>query len=195
MIKILKYIGIIMLGTICLTCKKKTSIQVHVFNPALDEYVPNATVVLVEKTGDGGGGLFGGADAKCKEIATATSDANGNCYFEKEKLKRSNGYDYFCVVKESWGISQGYSCANHTSGFIDKGKANDIIVTDQSKAYLQVQYNNLLNPSQSGDSLIVSLTTIEYPNPKGGVVYGGGGGSELFLITVATVSPLLQFSL
>ena len=38
------------------TCKRKTTITIRVFNPALDEYVANAKVVLIERKGEGSGG-------------------------------------------------------------------------------------------------------------------------------------------
>ena len=159
------------------TCKRKTTITIKVFNPALDEYVANAKVVLIERKGEGIGGFLVPA-ASCKEVAEATTDANGYCSFDKERLKISSNRTYFCSIKESWGKTQFYTCAGRTSGFIDVGKTQDIIVSDEADGNLQVQYNNLLNPSVSGDSVIVSLSTIEYPNPKGtgsSVVQGGGG--------------------
>ena len=156
------------------TCKRKTTITIKVFNPALDEYVANAKVVLIERKGEGSGGFLVPA-ASCKEVAEATTDANGYCSFDKERLKINSNRTYFCSIKESWGKIQFYTCAGRTSGFIDVGKTQDIIVSDEADGNLQVQYNNALSPSISGDSLIVWLRTIEYPNPKGGVIQGGGG--------------------
>jgi len=169
-----KYILLLLCVVVFNTCKKKTSIRVRLFNPALNEYVANAKIVLIERKGVGGGGFFGGG-ASCKEIAEATTDRNGECFFDKEKLRTSENYFYFCSVKESWGVSQYYTCAGRTSGFIDVGKNQDIIASDDGEGYFQVQYNNLLNPSQPNDSLIVSLQTIEYKNTKGSTVIGGGG--------------------
>lgn len=169
-------IYLVLIAVVCLisSCRKKTSVTVKLFNPALNEYVANATVVLVEKKGESGGGIFGG-NASCKEIAVMTTDANGECYFDKENLRTAGKYNYFCAVKQSWGLDQFYTCGGRTSGFIEKGGSQQIILTDEADGFLQVQFNNLLNPSQQGDSLIVSLVTIEYPNPKGGVVQGNGG--------------------
>ena len=173
MIKIVRYI-IIIFSLLCFTCKKRTDIRVRVFNPALNEYVANATVVLIERKGVGSGGIFT-SNTSCNEIATAVSDINGYCTFDRKKLKTAAKYFYFCSIKESWGEQQFYTCAGRTSGFLEIGEAQDIIVTDDAEGYLRVQFNNLLNPSQPNDSLIVSLSTIEYPNSKGGVVQGGGG--------------------
>ncbi len=176
MIKItLKYILAIFITLTCFTaCKRKTTIKIKVYNAALAEYVANATVAIVEKKGDAGAGILGAA-ASCKEIFTATTDANGECTFDKEKLKTKNKVNYFCAVTQSWGQVQYYSCGNRTDRFLTVGKTNDIIVGDEAEAYFQIQYNNLLNPSQAGDSLVVGLITIEYTNPKGSVVQGGGG--------------------
>ena len=156
------------------TCKRKTTITIRVFNPALDEYVANAKVILIERKGEGSGGFLVPA-ASCKEIAEVTSDANGYCSFDKERLKINNNRTYFCSIKESWGKTQFYTCAGRTSGFIDVGKTQDIILSDEADAYVQVQYNNALNPSVSGDSLIVSISGIKYINPKDGKEIGGGG--------------------
>ncbi len=156
---------------IIVTCKKKTSIRVKLFNPALNEYVANGTVVLVEKKGDSGGGIFS-STSSCKEVASAVTDANGECYFDKEKL-RSNR-DYFLAVKESWGLEQGYPCGGSYFGNVEKGGTRDMVVIDEADGYFQIQYNNLLNPSQQDDSIVVSLVTVEYNNPKGGVVQGNG---------------------
>jgi hypothetical protein len=144
-----------------------------VFNPALDEYVANAKVILLERKGEGSGSFLVPA-ASCKEIAEVTSDANGYCSFDKERLKINNNRTYFCSIKESWGQTQFYTCAGRTSGFIDVGKTQDIILSDEADAYVQVQYNNALNPSVSGDSLIVSISGIKYINPKDGKEIGGG---------------------
>jgi hypothetical protein len=175
MMKKITYLFLAIVLVSLTTCKRKTTITIRVFNPALDEYVANAKVVLIERKGEGSGGFLVPA-ASCKEIAEVTSDANGYCSFDKERLKINNNRTYFCSIKESWGKTQFYTCAGRTSGFIDVGKTQDIIVSDEADGNLQVQFNNALNPSISGDSLIVSLSTIEYPNPKGGVVRGGGGG-------------------
>lgn len=169
-----KYFSLIIICLLCITCKKKTSIKVKLFNPALNEYVANGTVVLVEKKGNAGSGLFGG-NVSCKEIASAITDANGECSFDEEKLRSGGKYDYFLAVKESWGLQQAYPCGGSYFGYVEKGNTNDKVVIDEADGYVQIQYTNLLNPSQLGDSLIVSLSTIEYPNPKGGVVQGGGG--------------------
>ncbi|MBL7910762.1 MAG: hypothetical protein JNJ41_06895 [Bacteroidia bacterium] len=172
MIKLFKYLVFGFVLVIIVTCKKKTSIRVKLFNPALNEYVANGTVVLVEKKGDSGGGIFSGTSS-CKEVASAVTDANGECYFDNEKL-RSNR-DYFLAVKESWGSEQGYPCGGSYFGNVEKGGTHDMVVIDEADGYFQIQYNNLLNPSQQDDSLIVSLVSIEYNNPKGGVVQGNGG--------------------
>lgn len=155
------------------TCRKKTTVKVKLFNPALNEYVANASVVLIERKGESGGIL--GGTSSCQEIATAVTDEHGECHFDEERLRKNEKYRYFCAVKESWGISQGYPCAGKSDGFLKKGQTETILVIDEADGILKVQYNNLLNPSQAGDSLVVGISTLEYKNPKGGIVQGGGG--------------------
>lgn len=170
MMKPVKYFILIIVTIICITCKKKTTIKVKLLNPILNEYVSNATIVLVERHK---GGIFGGIS--CKEIATTVTDNNGECLFDKDKLRTNGNYDYYCAVKESWGIPQTYPCGGKTSRFLAKGKTQDLLMTDYADGYLRVQYNNLLNPSQSGDSLIIGISTIGYYDPIVGDVPGGGG--------------------
>ena len=54
MIKKLTYMFLVLASLT--TCKRKTTITIRVFNPALDEYVANAKVVLIERKGEGSGG-------------------------------------------------------------------------------------------------------------------------------------------
>lgn len=153
-------------------CKKNTAVKVNVYNYALDEAVPGAKVVLIERKE---GGLFE-TDASCSEIASINCDVNGNCSFDREKLKTNSRYKYFLAIKEAYGVEISYPCGGKTSGFVDVGSSqSEILNADIFDGFVQVRYNNLLNPSQPGDSLIIGLSTIEYPNPKGGVVQGGGG--------------------
>jgi hypothetical protein len=154
------------------TCKKSTTIDVTVYNYALDESVPGATVVLVERKEDG---LFA-SDPACKEIATAVCNADGKCSFNREKLKTNKKFKYFLGLKEAYGVKGSYPCSGKTSGFLDVGTGQaQILNADIFDGFVRLRFNNMLNPSQPGDSLIVGLSTIEYPNPKGGVVQGGGG--------------------
>jgi len=173
-IGIVKYLLLFMFVVTLTTCKKRTTIRVKLLNPALNEYVANATVVLVERKGVGSGGIFGGG-ASCQEIATGITNQNGECFFEREKLKTSKNYYYYCAVKESWGIPQSYPCGGKTSNFLEVGKDQDWLITDYADGYLQVQYNNLLNPSQPGDSLIVGIITTVYFAPIVNHNQGGGG--------------------
>ena len=152
----------------CFTCTRKTTFNVKVYNYALDEPTPNAKVALIERS----------ASSDCKLIASAISDANGFCSFSNERLKKS-GKDYFIEVTEAYGTQLGFSCENRTSGFITPGSNKEQIYnTDFVEGFFRIQYNNLLNPSQQGDSLLVYLNTIDYPNPKetGSTVVQGGGG-------------------
>lgn len=164
----LKYLIFIVSLILANACTKETSIRARLFNPALNECVANATVVLVEKNGDG-------ETASCKEIASGTTDANGAVYFDKKILRTSEGYKYYCAVRQSWGAQQGYTCAGKTSGFINVGKTQEIILTDYAQGYFKVQYNNLLNPSQLNDSLIVGICNVIFYDPIAEHNQGGGG--------------------
>ncbi len=156
------------------TCKKKTTVHVKLLNPALNEYVANATIVLVEKKGEAGGGLFIG-NVSCKEIATAVTNANGEAVFDKEKLRRATKYNYFFAVKESWGLAQSYPCGSKASGFLTKGKTQEVLLTDYIETYVKMQYNNVFNPGMSGDSLKCSVEQSLYYDPVSGGTQGGGG--------------------
>ena len=149
------------------TCKKKTSIRVRLFNPALNEYVANAKIVLVERKETI-------TKTTCNEIENATTDNNGECLFDKEKLKSTNKHQYFCAVTESWGVQQSYPCVGKASRFLKKGSEQDWLMTDYADGYLQIQFNNLLNPSQPNDSLIVDIFTAKYTDPLDGYAQGGG---------------------
>ena len=156
-------------------CKKSTDIDVHVLNPALNIDVPGATVVLVERKGSGGSGIFGGS-AECSEVASAITNDRGKCSFSNEKLRKKANVVYFLAIKKSWGQEQGYPCGGKTSGFIEKGTANNQVLGDVAEGEIQVVYHDLLNPSQPGDSMFIALSTVEYVNPKDGSIVSGGGG-------------------
>jgi len=163
----IKYLLYIIIFISLTTCKKKTSIRVKLFNPALNEYVANAKIVLVERKETI-------TKTTCEEIATAITDNNGTCYFDKEKLKSTSKYQYFCAVSESWGVQQSYPCTGKASRYLSKGVEQDWLMTDYADGFLQVKYNNLLNSSQPDDSLIVSIYTAEYYDPLAGYSQGGG---------------------
>jgi hypothetical protein len=105
----------------------------------------------VEKKGEGSGGIFAGK-AECREVASAVTDANGECRFDAERLKNGDKYRYFCAVKESLGVRQSYPCGGKTSDFLEKGKPQKLKLYDSGEGSIQIQYNNLLNPSQPGDN-------------------------------------------
>jgi hypothetical protein len=48
-------------------------------------------------------------------------------------------------------------------------------MTDAGEGFLQIQYNNLLNPAQQGDSLDIAISSVEYLDPVLGLMQGGGG--------------------
>lgn len=82
---LMKYTGLILLLFTLTTCKKKTTVKVKVYNYALDEPIANATVAMVEKKGESGGGIFGGG-AKCHEIASLLNSNLDNLYDNKAYL-------------------------------------------------------------------------------------------------------------
>ena len=146
----------LLLAVVCLValsaCKKKTSIQVRVFNYAMNEPITDAKVTLIQTQVSGG--LFSGGYT-CKTIAEQTADANGYCYFDKEKLRMGSDYEYACKISYAYGTEQAYNCTPTQNSKVDVGKDNDKIIHNESfDAYVRVQYNNLLNPSMSGDSLL-----------------------------------------
>ena len=89
----------LLLAVVCLValsaCKKKTSIQVRVFNYAMNEPITDAKVTLIQSQISGG--LFSGGYT-CKTIDEKTVDANGYCYFDKEKLRTGGDYEYACKI-------------------------------------------------------------------------------------------------
>ncbi len=170
MIRIAKYFLVLITFFTLTTCRKKTDINATAFNYALNEPIANAKVVLVEKHQNGWG------NTSCKEIANAVTDANGKCHFDKEKLRINKNYDYYLAISEAYGIGQGYPCDGKTSGFFTPGKTEDVILEASGfDAYIQVQYNNLLSPSQPDDSLFVGIANPIYQVPGKPYPYGGGG--------------------
>lgn len=156
-------------------CRKRTGVKVQVYNYALDEPVRGAVVVLVEKKGDAGGGIFSG-NASCQEVAHTTTDEDGYCSFDRERLRTGKKYTYFAAVKEAYGRGQSYPCGGKTSGFLDVGKSNtQTLNTSDYPAYFQVRYNNLLSPSVPGDSLSVGINAPRYTVPGEPYPFGGGG--------------------
>lgn len=170
LIKAFKKIIMFSMCLVCLTCKKKTTIHVKVFNPALNEYVAGAVISLMEIKD---GSLF--SKDECNEIATATTDGNGIAQFDKEKLRKKNKYHYKLGIKESWGIAHQNPCGSQTQDYLDVGKTQEVQLSDYMETSLNVQYNNLLNPSISGDSLTVVINTAVYYDPMSGRTQGGGG--------------------
>lgn len=167
--RVLNYILFFAVIFTLLTCKKKTTINVKVFNPALNEYVAGTVVVLLE-TKDGS--FLSKSD--CNEIATATTDANGNASFDKEKLRKGSKYHYKLGIKESWGIAHQNPCGSQTQDYLDVGKTQEVQLSDYMETSLNVQYNNLLNPSIAGDSLTLVINTSTYYDPMIGRSQGGG---------------------
>jgi len=152
------------------TCKRKTTIKVNAYNYALAEPISNASIVLVEKKDATAGGT------SCKVIAEATTDANGECSFEKEKLKIDKKFSYFMAISTAYGKDQSYSCGGNSANYLEVGNTNTKeLQSSDFVAYFKVQYTNLLNPSISGDSLVIAVTSPKYTVPSQPYPFGGGG--------------------
>jgi hypothetical protein len=173
---LVKCITYLCLITIIISCKKKTDIEVKVYNPYLDEYTSGATIAIIERKGTAGGGIFAGS-ASCKEIATAVTDVNGVAVFNDTKLKRREGYEYYPVIKEAWGTTNNYPCGGYNGVLLDKGKTNTIIKSDRSDGGdIKIQYSNLFNPAIIGDSIYIIGTRISGYDPELNHVVGETGG-------------------
>lgn len=158
--------------TLC-HCKRKTNISLTAYNYALAEPIAGANVVIVERKS--GGGVFSPMYS-CKEIAKAITDGNGECMFDKERLKTRESYDYFAVVNYAYSKAQSYPCGGKTSGFFNVGKTNSQVLNYSSfECYFKVQTNNILNPSIPGDSISMHISSPKYTVPGKPYPFGGGG--------------------
>ena len=144
------------------TCKKKTTITVKVFNPALNEYVAGAVVSLLEIK-ETQTFIGNGSKTTCSEIATATTDANGVATFDREKLHKANKYKYKVGIKESWGIEHPLPCSSQTQDYLDVGETQEVQLSDYLDTQVKIQYNNVFNPGTNGDSLICLIDQVPTP--------------------------------
>lgn len=157
------------------SCKKKTTIKARVYNYAMGEAVAGATVDLVEKKEVGS---LSGSSSKCEVLATAITDANGYCVFDGAKLKTGSKFEYYLGLSKAYGDIQTYPCGGKTSGFINVGESNEqVLNASYFDGFLKVEYDNLLSPSQNGDSLTLRILSAEYSIP--GEPYPSGGGGVL----------------
>jgi hypothetical protein len=180
------YLSILICLVIFISCKKETNIDVTVYNYAMGEPVADATVVLLEQSGTTGSG----SNASCKVIATATTDNNGHCVFSKEKLSTSSSYQYACNVSNAYGKDQTYTCGQKSSNLLQVGKTNELTLNlSYFEAYIQVQINNVLTPSQSGDSLAIGIATPKYQVPDQPYPFGGGGVTSGVYSTTSSQYP------
>lgn len=101
------YLLLILILPVFITCKRSTALKVKAFNYALNEPIANANVVIVERKTSG----FLSASYSCKEVANATTDNNGECLFDEEKLKKREAYDYYAVINNAYGKVQYYHVA------------------------------------------------------------------------------------
>lgn len=187
--KVFQFIILLFFTLLFTTCKKKTDIRVMLYNPYLDEYVQGATIAIIERKGNAGGGIFAGG-VSCKEIATATTDASGTAIFNDTKLKKREGYVYYPVTKEAWGITNSYPCGGYNGAFLTKGGTNTIIKSDRTDGgIVKVQYNNLFSPAVNGDSIYVFAYVITNYDPELGHDIGGAGVHGNFIAFDSSQSP------
>jgi len=154
------------------TCRKKSDISITAYNYALGEPIANAEVIIVESKINGS--LFS-ASTECKEIAHATTDANGQCIFTDLKLKKKQSVQYAAKVKYSYGKSDSYNCNVTENSEVKLGENNLVLNSSTYDCFFKIQYNNALNPSQAGDSIIVYMTSPKYDVPGQPYPFGGGG--------------------
>ncbi len=164
---------IVISGILFFSCKKKTTIKVRVYNYSMGEPLSGAKVDLVQKKEVGS---LSGSTSNCEVVVSAVTDANGYCVFDDAKLKIGSRYEYFLGVSNAYGITQTYPCGGKTSGFIDVGENNvQTLNASYFDGYIKIQYRDLLNPSQSGDSILVRVTSATYLIPNDSYPAGGGG--------------------
>ena len=158
------------------TCRKKSNISITAWNYALGEPITNAEVIIIESQYKGG--LFN-AGTQCKEIAHATTDANGQCFFDNLKLKKNQNVQYAAKIKYSYDKSDNYHCNVTENSEIKLENSNNKVLNSSTyDCFFKVQFNNLLNPSQTNDSIAIGIISPKYevpgqPYPFGGGVYSG----------------------
>ena len=173
MIKAIKYVIYIILVFSLLTCRKKSDVNITVYNYAMSEPIAFAEVGIFEVRYKGS--IFS-ASAECKEIAHATADENGRCIFDNVKLKNTKAVQYVAKIKYAYGKAESYNCnVTQNSEVLKTGTNNLVLNNNDFDAYFKVQYNNLLNPSQSGDTLVIGIASPKYSVPNQPYPFGGGG--------------------
>ncbi|MCA0430496.1 MAG: hypothetical protein LCH32_08335 [Bacteroidetes bacterium] len=169
----MRNILIIFILIVFTTCRKKSDITITAWNYAMAEPITNAEVAIFEVKYKGG--LFS-AGTECKEIAHATTDANGQCFFSNLKLNKNNGLQYAAKVKYSYGKADFYNCNVTENSEVKVLNKNDLTLNSSDyDAFIKFQFNNILNPSISGDSIWFSSKTRAYNLPEKPYPYGGGG--------------------
>lgn len=154
------------------TCRKKSDISITAWNYALGEPIANAEIMIVESQYKGG--LFN-AGTECKEIAIATTDANGQCFFNNLKLKTKSSVQYAAKIKYSYGKPDLYNCNVTENSEVKVEKTNKLVLNSSSyKSYIRVYFNNILKPSQLKDSIWYALKRPVYQAPSDKFPNGGG---------------------
>jgi len=145
------------------TCRKKSDISITAWNYALGEPIANAEIAIMEVKYKGG--LFS-AGTECREIAHATTDANGQCFFSNLKLKKEQNVQYAAKIKYSYAKNTFYNCNVTENSEIKLENSNNKILNSSTyDCFFKVNYLNALNPSISGDSLVVAINGPKYEVP------------------------------
>lgn len=159
-------------------CKKETDVTVKIYNPALDEYVSGAKVLIFDVD-------ISAFSSGRKDITIGVTDEKGVAYFRNVKFNKNSKHQYHTGLKESWGIenSNVYDAPSY-NGSIKAGSNCEVTLYDiKTSANFNFQFENLLSPSQSGDSICFSLSTIKYQTYAHSL-YSWHGGDTVYKSTI-----------
>lgn len=174
-ITLLTFIILVFVG-----CKKSAELQIHVYNEDIHEFTPNATVSLIERHVRKSVNPYGFGDLifKCKVVATAQTDQNGNATIDFNKIKKRDNFDYLLHVSNAWGKEYHYSCGVGGDSF---KSSQEVYLNDKTyrTGTFNFQVNNLFDNSITGDSLVIKYIKLIYPDIKTNEVYWTGFNSKI----------------
>lgn len=164
-------------------CKKKTDLKVTVYNPYIQEYVKDAKILLEEfhESNFFTSGTYGAKRYdRMKVVVSGYTDENGVIIFSNEKLRSSSMYHYFINLTEIWGSSTKQFDRNDFAS-LDKGNSNERIISDYTKGTFKIQFNNLFQPAQSGDSICILPDWYELFDPQYNQIIRGEGIDNIYI--------------
>jgi hypothetical protein len=164
-------------------CKKKTDLKVTVYNPYIQKYVKDAKISLKEFHESNfftSGTLGTKTYDRMKVVASGYTDENGVVIFSNEKLRPSRMYHYFIDLTEIWGSSTKQFDRNAFAS-LDKGNANERVISDYTKGTANIQFNNLFQPAQSGDSICILPDWHELYDPQYNQNITGEGIENIYI--------------